>query len=483
MTATAATNRDYSIVGPESAQAVERGLANGAWFQAHVDPARMRELTRRQNLRPAIDLGLWVGLVIGSGILAWSVRDTWWAIPAFLLYGALAGGAADARWHECGHGTAFRTGWMNDLVYFPASFMLARGATHWRWSHFRHHTDTIIVGRDAEIVFPRPQSLPRFLAGYTHLEGGFTMMATIVRHAFGRPDPDVAELVPVSERRRVVIEARIYVTIWVGAVVWSAVTLSPWPILFVGGPTIYGAWLMVFFGATQHAGLQEDVLDHRYSTRTVLMNPVFRFLYLNMNYHVEHHMFPAVPYYRLPALHAEIRDQLVEPLPNTVAAYREIFHALRRQAEDTSWELDRAVPDVPSAGTGRIVQGFEWPTGSVAPTAVTPGAIDLGPVPVEPGTSTPVEIDDRPMLLVCTDDGGLHVIDRICSHGDADLALGAVVGNEIECPKHNGRFDVRTGTPTRRPVTVAIRSMHARRDGSHVVAATAEDAAGAGDGG
>ena len=37
------------------------------------------------------------------------------------------------------------------------------------------------------------------------------------------------------------------------------------------------------------------------------MNPISRFVYWNMNYHVEHHMFPMVPYHALPALHAEIK--------------------------------------------------------------------------------------------------------------------------------------------------------------------------------
>ena len=56
-----------------------------------------------------------------------------------------------------------------------------------------------------------------------------------------------------------------------------------------------GPWLFMFFAITQHAGLKEDVLDHRLNTRTVYINPVFRFLYLNMNYHLEHHLFPPVP--------------------------------------------------------------------------------------------------------------------------------------------------------------------------------------------
>ena len=82
------------------------------------------------------------------------------------------------------------------------------------------------------------------------------------------------------------------------------------------------------FGLTQHAGLAEDVLDHRLNSRTVYMNPVFRFLYWNMNYHVEHHMFPMVPYHALPALHAEMKADYAAAL--STACGRPIARSSRR---------------------------------------------------------------------------------------------------------------------------------------------------------
>ena len=48
---------------------------------------------------------------------------------------------------------------MNDVVYQIACFMIMREPTVWRWSHARHHTDTIIVGRDPEIAVMRPTML------------------------------------------------------------------------------------------------------------------------------------------------------------------------------------------------------------------------------------------------------------------------------------------------------------------------------------
>ena len=436
--------RDYSLVGPEAARARERGLADGEWFQADIDANRLSELMTRTNARAGVDMVLWLALIVVAGTLAWTLRSSWWAIPAFAAYGALAGGSADPRWHECGHGTAFRTRWLNDVFYYPASFMIARGATYWRWSHFRHHTDTIVVGRDPEIVFSRPPSFGGMIVTFSNLIGGPKLMWASVKHAAGQIDDVTREIVPEPEIPRVVREARVYVAIWAAAIVATIATWTPWPILFVGGPTIYGAWMMVFFGATQHTGLREDVLDHRYSTRTVLMNPVFRFLYLNMNYHIEHHMYPSVPYRSLPTLHDEIADQLPEPLPSTPAAYKEIFTAIRHQHNDPTWELDRVVSDVPGH-LGRIEQAFSWAGGN--------DEIDLGPANVGLGELRPVNVGGQPYVLACLDDRSCVLVDRMCTHGNADLSEGLVIDGEIECPKHNGRFDLRTGQPTRKPVS------------------------------
>ena len=442
---------DYSLTGPSSVAAVERGLANAEWFSPVIDPERLRALQHRTNTRAALDVVLWLGLLVAAGVWAYTTIWSWWSIPAFAAYGALYGGAADARWHECGHGTAFRSPLANDVVYHLASFMLWRGPTVWRWSHYRHHTDTIIVGRDAEIVFQRPPSVGRALFAYTHLQGGPQMFWRLVRHATGRIDADAANFVPETEHRRVVWESRIIVGVVVAAAVWSLAAWTIVPLMFIGLPTIYGAWLVVFFGITQHAGMRENVLDHRYSTRSVYMNPVFRFLYLNMNYHVEHHLLPSVPYRALPDLHAEIKDQLAPTKPNTLAAYREIFRALHEQSKDPTWEIPLAVPDVPSASRRRVDVGeTNW-------VKHADGSLDIGAADsIEPGRLRRVDIDDRTYVLCRLADGQLSLGDGLCPHAEVHLADGAIVEGQIECPKHNGRVDAVTGEPTRKPIRTPL---------------------------
>jgi fatty acid desaturase len=71
------------------------------------------------------------------------------------------------------------------------------------------------------------------------------------------------------------------------------------------------------------------------------MNPMFRFLYWNMNWHVEHHMFPMVPYHRLPNLHDEIADDCAPMASSIPAAYAEIIPALMRQRKDPTYAVHR----------------------------------------------------------------------------------------------------------------------------------------------
>ena len=49
-----------------------------------------------------------------------------------------------------------------------------------------------------------------------------------------------------------------------------------------------------------------------------------------------------------------------------------------------------------------------------------------------------------------------------CTHGDASLCDGFLEGHEIECPHHQGRFDVRTGAALCAPAEVALATYPAR---------------------
>ena len=55
--------------------------------------------------------------------------ETWWVLLFHIPYSVLYATTSDSRWHEAGHGTAFKTDWMNSSLYEIASFMVMREAT------------------------------------------------------------------------------------------------------------------------------------------------------------------------------------------------------------------------------------------------------------------------------------------------------------------------------------------------------------------
>lgn len=55
-------------------------------------------------------------------------------------------------------------------------------------------------------------------------------------------------------------------------------------------------------------------------------------------------------------------------------------------------------------------------------------------------------------------EGDFYATDGLCSHESVHLCDGLVMGHLIECPKHNGQFDYRTGAAMRAPVCVNLRT-------------------------
>ncbi|MEM7382287.1 MAG: NADH:ubiquinone reductase (Na(+)-transporting) subunit F, partial [Bacteroidota bacterium] len=335
-----------------------------------------------------------------------------------------------------------------------SSFMVFRQSTVWRWSHARHHSDTIIRGRDPEISMKRPPRYKRIIMGIAGLGGAIPEIKNILLHATGRIDKEVATYVPEEEFPMVIFKARIYVLIYSLVIFLSVYYGTILPLMFIGLPTVFGGWLMRLYGWTQHAGLQENVLDHRLNSRTIYMNRMHRFLYWNMNYHVEHHMFPLVPYHALPKLHELIKDDCPEPSRGLYGAYKEIIPAVLRQMKDPCYFVEKKLPRKRPAIPVVKEDVFIGDTSDIRN-----GKIKVCKVSDLPkGTVVRFDFDQRTYAVYHTEKDNFYATDGICTHGNAHLADGIIINETIECQKHNGRFDLKDGSPRRKPVCIAVKS-------------------------
>ncbi len=436
---------DYSLTGVNSSLAIERGLAEAQWYQSPVPRATMRKLLERKDGPGIRDTILWFAIL---GATAWAtiaLWGTWWAVIPYLIYTVFYATASDSRWHEAGHGTAFATDWMNNALYEVASFMVMRESVLWRWSHTRHHSDTIVVGRDPEIQIPRPPDLVGLALGLLCIGSYRSYFPSVIRHALGRITDDERTFIPETQFSKIFRNARIIVAIY-ALTFASAIFFQTWaPIFFIIIPHFFGTWLMMIHNTPQHAGLAENVLDHRLNCRTVYMNPISRFIYWNMNYHVEHHMFPLVPYHALARLHPLIKDDCPPVYPSLLSAWREIIPTVLRQVKDPSYHVKRKLPE-PKTRPEEALHRSEEKTDKEGWIEVC-AAVDLGPSDV-------IRFDHgkKTYALYRDAEGQLFATDGICTHGNTHLADGLVKGKIIECPKHNGRFNLADGSPARAPV-------------------------------
>ena len=64
----------------------------------------------------------------------------------------------------------------------------------------------------------------------------------------------------------------------------------------------------------------------------------FSFLYSNMEYHIEHHIFPKIPCHNLKAFHRLIEDQMPNPKRGVIDAYKSIIPAIFKQSKDKNFK-------------------------------------------------------------------------------------------------------------------------------------------------
>ena len=229
--------------------------------------------------------------------------------------------------HECYHGTAFRSRWLNDWFGRLFGFLVVYPSDYDKWNHFAHHANTQDWEKDPELYKRKPFTSPwGYLWMFTGIPYFYGHFAAILRQATGDvPDYFLNE----RQRRLVVLAARWHVVGYVAILAASLAFQSWWAVMFWFGPMVATKWIYWFQGLAEHTGLSHEP-NTLLNTRTFRTNAFMRWVHWNMTYHTIHHTFPAVPFFNLPRLHAEVTATYPHPLPEVgyLRCQREILGAL-----------------------------------------------------------------------------------------------------------------------------------------------------------
>jgi len=86
---------------------------------------------------------------------------------------------------------------------------------------------------------------------------------------------------------------------------------------------------------------------------------------------------------------------------------------------------------------------------------------------VPPDSMHAVDVGEKRLMIVNVD-GTLRALDRICTHEEADLSTGFLVGSVVTCPLHLSRFDVTSGLVENPPATEPLKMYGLKVEGTSV---------------
>ena len=337
------------------------------WYRCQVDPQLMSELMQCsdwQGFRQAAGhLGLWclTGTLAYLAYRQITAANWLWSVPVLLAalfaHGTVGGFLGGTACHELSHKTPFKTKSINELFLKVFAFFGWWDQVWFRPSHIRHHQVTVYKAYDGEVVLPQTMNFKDWRFWLAVLAWNpintWNVLKTYYRRATGRLDNDWYEFVlpdsNVQLRRQHRNWARFTL---IGQLLLAAIFIATghwFLIVIVNLGSQYCGLLGLLCGSPQHFGLSPNVPDHRLSCRTYTSAWLPSFLYWNMQYHIEHHMFPAVPFFNLPKLHQAIADDL-PPTPHGLrATWQGILEIHRQQQLDPNYTF---IPELPqSAGT------------------------------------------------------------------------------------------------------------------------------------
>ncbi len=268
--------------------------------------------------------------------IVWAVGTILWGDRAVLslLLTAVAIAQFSSLQHEVLHGHPFRNQWFNEALVFPA-LTLVVPYQRFRDTHLQHHYDPALTDPydDPESNYLDPkvwENLPQL--GKWLLRMNNTLLGRmILGPALGLWGFIKADF--YAARNGDLRVGRAWALNGVGVVL-----VLIW-LLKVGTMPL---WAYAFAAYLGFSLLKiRTFLEHRAHevcrARTVVIEDrgPLALLFLNNNYHVVHHMHPAVPWYRLPALYAARRDHFLRRNDSYVYAnYWEIFRKYLLRTKD-----------------------------------------------------------------------------------------------------------------------------------------------------
>ncbi|WP_284325559.1 fatty acid desaturase [Cypionkella aquatica] len=270
-------------------------------FVSNLAPEVKARLQMRSDRAGLRHLAGHLGAILGVGALISSGVPGWWLLLP--VQGVLIVFLFTLE-HEATHKTPFASERLNEVVGHLCGFLLLLPFQWFRYFHLAHHRWTNQPGKDPELAGEKPNRIAAWLWHVSGLPYWSAEVRLLIDLARGRAG---GAYLPASALPRIVAEARWMLAGY--ALVLASLLISPllfWVWLL---PVLLGQPALRLYLLAEHGDCPQ-VTNMFENTRTTFTTAAMRFLAWNMPYHTEHHVYPAVPFHQLPALHQIMQDEL-----------------------------------------------------------------------------------------------------------------------------------------------------------------------------
>ena len=283
---------------------------------------KLKPFLQRNNTSGLIHLAMHLGLIFFSGILVSISPNILIKIIIMIAHGSFIA-FLYAGLHECIHKSAFKNKKLNEFVGYFLGFVLIRSFLNGRYRHMAHHTFTQHPEKDPDKV-DFPSSYLVYLKHVTSFSVWIRIIDNLFRHSFGKINKSEKNYIPQSEIKSLIFESRMMVTGYFIIMLLSFYFSTTFFLIYWLIPRILGEPFLRLVRMVEHTG-KDETADMIHNTRTSFPSTFLKFLYWNMPYHVEHHLYASVPFYRLPKFHKLIKPHTDEIEPSILSVHIEIL--------------------------------------------------------------------------------------------------------------------------------------------------------------
>ena len=285
---------------------------------AEIQPKTLRALHKLENryLLKIVFFGLIyfisisIALQLNSSFLNYGLICS---IPLYIIAGASMHGVCLFT-HEGVHGTIHKNILVNNFIGSLSGYIVLQTMAGYRVLHLKHHKYLNINGD--------PGLLKTYVSNkfiIVAMEWGYLLFGYV---AFLSVIPYQGFKQGTKKDKVLIIKDLVFIFLISGLII----KLLPLSWLIHGWliPMIFVHFMMNVRGMSQHLML-EDHHDPYNGARTIIAHPIVDFFLCNENYHIEHHLYPSIPWYNLKKVHSLIQRELNEKNSTILFSFREFI--------------------------------------------------------------------------------------------------------------------------------------------------------------